>query len=115
MNDHKCNLSRKVIDSKAKRASPKELHEFKTVKMLISICNNSSPYVLFKEILSHAMSERRSENRPKFFDTSRLKIGRQSFSNRLNIISRKINFDWLGQGHSKDTLRMKLKSSFFNY
>jgi hypothetical protein len=113
LNDFKVRLSRKTIDKLPCRASPRDYNEFKIAKMLIHVCDNAAPFLLFHEIVSHSLFDRRSMKCPKFYDTSRLKIGQQAFANRLNKVSRKINFDWNGIELSRDTLRIKLKSSFF--
>jgi len=54
----------------------------------------------------------RCPRRDKFFDTSRLKIGRQSLTNRLDFMNININFDWIGE-FSDDYLRTNLKRQFF--
>jgi hypothetical protein len=108
-------LSRKELNRLSKRASPPELNDFKIAKMLISIVMNQCPFVLYHDLLSHSVLERRKPHNPSFFDTSRSRIGKQSFSNRVNIPARKINFQWLHIPLSKDTLRLNLKKSFFEY
>jgi len=52
--------------------------------------------------------ERRS-GKPKFFDNSRRKIGRQALINRLVIMNR-FDFDW-SDGLSNDRLRINLKKA----
>ena len=114
VNDFKSKMSRDLINRITKCASPQELLDFKVSKLLISICNNSEPFALFSDLLLHVLPKRRSESRPKFVDTSTLKIGKQSFSNRLSC-ARKINFDWYGRNLSTHSIRTELKKSFFNY
>ncbi len=69
-------------------------------KLMITICNNYDPFLLFHDILSHSVLERQRPARPKFFDTSRTRIGKQSLANRVGIITLKINFDWLDHAFS---------------
>jgi len=52
----------------------------------------------------------RNPNKLAIHDTSRLKIGRHSFHNRLKCL-KDINFDW--RITSPDTLRINLKRTFF--
>jgi len=113
--DFKFKISRDQLDYLSKRASPFQLNNFKLAKLLISICNNTAPFVLFHELLSHSITERRTEHRPKFLDMSRKRIGRQSLSNRVTHVANKINFDWSGLPLSSNVIREKLKSSFFSY
>jgi len=46
-----------------------------------------------------------------FFDTSKLKIGRQSFQNRLQVFTI-VNFDWIGE-ITNDAIRINLKKTIF--
>jgi hypothetical protein len=115
VNDYKCKLSRPTIDSKTERASPSELKDFRLAKTLISIVNNVMPFTLYQELLSHLVIERRNEKRPRFIDHSRLKIGRQSFPNRVSLISRRISFNWFDVPLSVDVIRNQIKSCFFTY
>jgi hypothetical protein len=108
-------FSRKFLDKLTQRAPPKELNEYKIGRLLYSITINMSPYALFQEVLSHAVIEPRKPENPKFLDMSRLKIGRQSFANRLNFIALKMSFNWLQVPMSPEILRKNLKSSFFSY
>jgi hypothetical protein len=112
-NDFKRTLSNAQLSKLTGRASPFEINNFKVARTLISISNSSEPFVLFHELLSHAVIERRSEPRPWFLDMSRTRIGRQSFSNRVTAISKSLKFDWLGQIFTKDRLRVLLKKTFF--
>ena len=48
----------------------------------------------------------------RFFDRSRLKIGRQSLPNRIGSVISKISFDWM-KPLTKDVIRINLKADFF--
>ena len=97
------------------RAPPSELNDYKIAKILISIITNADPFTLFHELLSHAVVERRRSHNLSFLDMSRVRIGRQSLANRVNAVSRKINFKWLHIDMSPNLPRKNLKSSFFKY
>jgi hypothetical protein len=109
LRDYMCNISRKFIDVKTERASQCDYNQYKIAKMLISNCSKAAPFTLYHDILAHSMTERRSENCPKFYDSSRLKIGKESFANRLSIVAQKLKFDWNGIEISRDSLRVKLE------
>jgi len=113
--DFKYVLNRATIDFQSKRASPFQLNNFKVAKMLIKILNNATPYNLFHDVLSHAVTERRAEYRPKFLDMSRKRIGRQYFANRVSHVATKLNFDWCGVALSPLSIHAHLKASFFGY
>jgi len=53
----------------------------------------------------------RNNNKISIHDTSHLKIGRNSFHNRLKCLG-SVNFNW--QDTSPDSLRVNLKKTFFN-
>jgi len=53
--------------------------------------------------------ERRRSEKPKFYDNSRRKIGRQALRNRL-LFMNAFNFDWL-DGLTDDKLRINLKKA----
>ncbi len=95
LGDYETVLCRPIIDPLSQCAFPTELNDYKVAKLLITIFTNAAPYTLFRDLLSHVLVERRSEQHPKFAHLSTLKMGRQSFSKRL-FIARKINFDWNG-------------------
>ena len=65
-------------------------------------------------INANAAVERRSEGWPKFVDLSNLKIGRQSFANRLSV-AKGMKFDWSNRLLTDDFVRSNLKNAFFAY
>ncbi len=46
----------------------------------------------------------------KFYENSSLKIGKQSFGNKVVLVSWLIDFDWYYTWLSSDSFRIKLKS-----
>lgn len=111
--DFKKEKSNKLVLHLTDRASPFEYNNFKIAKLLISIVNRTDPFLLYQDLLSQAVIERRNPSRPWFLDMSRCKIGRQAFPNRISVISKSISFKWLGKHLSKDALRSNLKKCFF--
>jgi len=57
------------------------------------------------------MSYNNRTNKTVIMDTSRTRVGRQAFQNRLNCM-REVNFDWRN-GVEKNKLRLELKKLFF--
>ena len=45
----------------------------------------------------------------KNFDTSRIRIGKNSIANRLNCLNGNIDYDWLNQSLSSFKIKCKLK------
>ena len=107
-------LSNKKVLNITNRASPLQFNDYKVAKTLISIINSTCPFVIFHELLAHAVIERRRQNKPWFLDMSRTRIGRQSFENRVNTISKTLSFDWHEIDRTKDATRKLLKDVFFS-
>jgi len=112
LRDYKRTFSNATLSFLTKRATPQQYNNFKMGKALVSISTNCEPFFLFHELLTNSSIEQRKPLRPRFYDSSRSKIGRQSFPNRVTAIAQQLDFDWL-QLHSKDGLRSQLKKSFF--
>jgi len=92
-----------------------KLNDYKIAKLLISVTSSTNPYALFCDILSHMVLETRKPNNPSFLDMSRTRVGRQSLSNRIGSISKRLKFEWLSTPFTPSTLRTKLKSTFYSY
>jgi len=115
LKDFKREISYKNLCLLTQRADPTEVNDYKLAKCLISISNNCTPFSLFQDLLVNAVSENRNQLKPWFIDTSRTRIGRQSFSNRVTNVSKRLDFDWYGCNIKPETLRRLLKSVFFKY
>jgi len=113
--DYKNCLSKKRLSELTKRAPPSEYNNFKLAKILILICNNCEPFSLFHELISSSTTEQRKPYQPRFFDSSRSKVGRQSLPNRVTHVANQLTFDWLPNLMSKDLTRIKLKEKFFTH
>ena len=75
-----------------------------------------APKQLHEKLMTTYYEERRYKGRGRFFDSSRLLVGRQSIQNRLPHIAQ-INDSWneLGKKKSNDEIRILLKKTFFKY
>ncbi len=109
----KCKFSNREITSLVKRATPNELNSFRIARLSITIINSAQPFCLSHELMSHALNKRRRELKPWFLYMSRIRIGWQSFANRIGPITRSLDFDWLGIPFSKDHVQVLLMKLFF--
>jgi len=104
-------LSRQRLDDIFNRASPLRWMQYSTAKhalCMISLNQKGPP-------MSYALNQKlyindRNPKKISIHDTSRLKVGRNSFHNRLKCL-KCINFDW--KDITPHTLRMNLKKTFF--
>jgi len=109
--DFRNKTSRATIDAMFKRATPIKWMHYSNAKMAISLMllkNNSTR--LGKKLQSHLYINDRCPGQAITMDTSRLRIGKNSFINRLHCL-RSINFDWTS-GINPDQLRINLKITF---
>ncbi len=107
------NEKRDVLDTIGRRATPDEWADYSVGKFLARTIIRGKPVRLNEEILQNSYSERRQRGRLFFYDNSVRKVGRQCIKNRLRSVARQMKFDWLHS--SVDSLRLKLKKSFFPY
>ena len=106
-------LTRDELDIIGKHATPDEWADYSVAKFLARTVIVGKPACLLDEILQNAYSERRQHGRLFFYDNSVRKIGCQCIKNRLRCVARQMKFDWLNS--SVETLRPKLKKTFFPY
>jgi len=107
--DWKTKIPRAVLDVIRKRANPRQWAKYSISRFVIKAYNNKNTPIRLK-LAQQGYINDRNPRRAKFFDGSRLKVGRQSLENRLVFM--KLNFDWIGNP-SDDYLRVKLKEQFF--
>jgi len=93
------------------RATPTKWMKYSNARAAINMLQqgNEGPPIS-ASIRSKLYINDRNQNKISVHDTSRLKIGRHSFHNRLKCL-REVNFDW--RNASKDSLRVNLKKTFF--
>jgi len=84
-------------------------------KRLYKNPDNAAPFSIFQDLLVNVISETRDPTRPWFLDTSRTKIGRHTFCNRITNISKRMRFEWYGKKLSADVIRTHLKTTFYPY
>jgi hypothetical protein len=107
-NDFKRRKKKEVIDSLCKRATPKMWSQFVSSSIAMKIIREGSPVYLSNAILEHMVIERRKPRNGRFFDGSRLKIGRHQIGNRLNHMNSILD-PWLNPTPSNDSIRTLLK------
>jgi len=95
-----------MLDIISKRATPKQWANYTTASMAIELYNG-------KETRLGETLRNINDRQPKkgiFFDSSKYKIRKQSFVNRLHLFSY-VNFEWIGP-YSEDYIRQNLKKLF---
>jgi hypothetical protein len=104
--------SRDQLDILSERAMPDEYSDYLLAKTMAKICISGYPTRLHDIAMPNSYTERRKENRLFFFDNSAKKLGKQSFKNRLQHVSKLMKFEWLlCNVHS---LRPKLQTIFLS-
>jgi len=106
--DQKRTRPRQELDQLCKRATPRQWSYYISSKMAAKLYTSSDTR-LAHDLRAAAYVNDRTPKRATFRDTSRLKIGRQQFKNRLQHMSM-IKSDWIGN-FSDDYLRQRLKST----
>ncbi len=103
--------SRKQLDEISSRATPMQWLNYSLASTVIRLYNFSDSNIAVK-LRESAYVNDRMPLKARFFDRSKLKIGRQSLQNRVGHLFSKISFDWVTP-LSNDALRMNLKKEFF--
>ena len=100
---------RKTANLIAKRATPDQICQYKHALLLHKTYNNLDQV---KDWLAHNLNQKFNARNPKFIsaDTSNFKIGRNITSNRLRIISNRINLTDLND--KMPTFKIKIKYLF---
>jgi len=106
--DFKGKKKRKVIDSLCKRATPRMWSNYISASTAIKIIRDKEPKRLLDSINTSMVIERRRPRNGRFFDGSRLLVGKHQFKNRLTHLSQ-IQDPWLYPTPSNDSIRTILK------
>jgi hypothetical protein len=106
-------LPRDQLDVIGGRATPDEWADYSLAKMTANIVTTGYPERICELMSENAFFERRQPNRILFWDASARKIGRQSFRNRIQCITKQMKCEWLVL--SKNARRTSFKKCFFSY
>jgi len=111
--DFKFKWSKDDLNNYFKRATPQNWLKYACSKLAINLylLDNTGPPITQK-LKTSAYINDRLPGIAHFMDTSRLKIGKQSFPNRLSNM-KAIKFDWT-RGIDKHKLRIELKKTFID-
>jgi len=112
--DYKMKLKRDELTNTCKRATPDQWNKFITSSKVIKIIREQTPVELATKLQSTYFEEKRQPGVGYFYDTSRLKVGRQSIQNRL-LFMRNIKYPWNLKPMSNDLIRIEMKKSFFPF
>jgi len=111
--DHWRLLPKKELNNIFQRATPSQWMKYSCCKLAIRLYNLGDSGPPMSTLLKNsAYINDRQPERAYFRDSSRIKIGRHSFVNRLNAI-RDVKFGWT-QGINPNKLRIELKKTFIN-
>ena len=113
--DHQRKWSREKLNETCQRATPKEWAHYTVASMVATVILTEEPKVLHDAIQQQMTVNDRKPGRPKFYDSSRLKVGRQSLQNRIGETATLISEVWISREISRDKLRIILKTAFFSY
>ncbi len=102
------NRTRDQLDREGKRATPDEVSNFSTAKLLSRMVQLQAPTRLLANTMMNSYSISRQPGRLFFYDSSAKKIGRQCLKNRLSYVSKQMKFKWL-EAKNSDVLRINLK------
>jgi len=103
-------LSRDRLDQIFNRATPYRWMQYSNAKHAIMMLSQTDGPPMSAFLKSKLYINDRNPNKLSIHDTSRLKVGRHSFHNRLKCL-RSVNFDW--RNTNPDALRVNLKGTFF--
>jgi len=98
-----------VLDIIGKRANPRQWVQYSIASYVIKSYNRGTT-PLSKKLRSIGYINDRCPKRARYFDASRLKIGRQDLPNRLDFLN--LKFDWICDP-SDAYIRTNLKNEFF--
>jgi len=104
-------LSKSRLDDIFNRATPCKWMKYSNAKMALNFLSQGEEGPPISACLREKLYVNdRNPNKISLHDTSRLKIGRHSFLNRLKCL-KEINFDW--RITTPDTLQINLKKTYF--
>jgi len=107
--DYRRIMPRRELDQLG-RTRPTVWSKYQTASIAIKAITSGQPARLMQNMTRNSYVERRRRGRLKFYDGSRLRIGRQMIDNRLCFMN-DLDYDWL-TGTSDDRLRIELKKHF---
>jgi hypothetical protein len=112
--DFKMKLKRTELTELCQRATPEQWAKFITASRVIKIMRDGLPSGLVTRLQRNYFEENRRPGFGLFFDSSKLKKGRQALENRL-LFMRAINFPWNKDKFSDDVIRIQMKATYFTY
>ncbi len=112
--DYKNKISRDDLTNRCMRATPLEWSRYTSTSIAIKTIRDHQPKMLHEILMRTYYEERRNAGKGLFYDSSRLKCGRQSIQNRLQHIKH-IKEPWneIGQKITNNSLRIMLKKTYF--
>jgi len=95
------------------RQKPKVINNYMTGSVFINCYLSGKPARLWANIKDNEYQIKRT-GQLRYFDSSRKRIGKQAFCNRIDEVVRQFNTEWRKM-NIKDTIRIFLKKTFSVY
>jgi len=108
--DYRRKLKRSQLDEIG-RSRPTTWAKYSAANLVIKTFIRKSPKRLYDDLVSTCYRERRRPRRPKFFNKSDHRIGRQTLCNRAGELLNEASFDW-DCDISDNLIRRNLKKHF---
>jgi len=109
--DYKNTIPKTQLNLLFERATPVQWMAYSNAKLAISLFNNKNGPPISSQLRASSYRNDRLHGRAVFMDSSRLKIGKNAFPNRLNCM-KSIKFGWT-DGIGDHALRQNLKKTFY--
>ncbi len=91
-------ISRKELDRRCEMATPRQWRYYSIASWMAGILRAKQPSLLYNLITANMVKKNRKPSRPSFYDSSRLRVGRQSFQNPIGDIFKRVDSDWMEVG-----------------
>jgi len=108
--DYRRKLKRSQLDGIG-RVRPSTWAKYSASSLVIKTITRKSPKRLYDDLVKTSYRERRKPKRPKFYNKSDHRIGRQTLCNRAGDLLNNANFDW-DCDLTDDAIRKNLKMHF---
>jgi len=115
LRDYRQRLSRQVVTEKTKRLPPDKWGKFSLASMFLNMVGRNEPVKLLRQISSNTYTKRRKPGFIYAFDSSETRVGRQMTKNWLGSALSVISSPWSDRNLSKDSVRLLLKKSYYNF
>jgi len=107
--DYRNRISKRTLDLKHKRATPKMWSDYATTSLVIKVFRDRCPEYLYENLKTTCYQTRRMPQAGRFFDNSKGKIGKHRLGSRLAMMD---GLQWYDKNWNNDQIRIRLKEHF---